>query len=357
MSSYCPEPFAIYEDDLPACIRDYGGIQDSRIATDARTRILRVLTESFVRRVHETAHDEEVSEPDVRDILKELKKCRKDADDEIDRLKQLHRHDRLARAIEARPSHETLNLSCGLRKTSLRVVRSAAAAENGEGIEWDEHDAAVLNEAPVAVLKADTLAPIGFSGQYLILDPHNKPPEDSDLVVVRSATGQAYARRIWFEEDARIILEGANPTSPYRPVCLTDGTHRIQRVVGILFGQAPISQGVDGDEWFKGDIKEEWFKDMVGVRVKGSSMEPVARNEQIVLIRKGTSARKADLACVDTISRGTLIKRCYPSGRDWILCSINPNEMQDAIYLRADQIRGAYPVVGVLFEPDLIRSE
>ena len=108
------------------------------------------------------------------------------------------------------PSHEALDLSYGLQKINLRIVRSAAAAENGEGIDWDEHDVPVLNEAAVAVLKTDALAPIGFIGQYLILDPRDKPPENSDLVVVSSGSGQAYARRIWFEEDARILLEGAN---------------------------------------------------------------------------------------------------------------------------------------------------
>jgi SOS-response transcriptional repressor LexA len=358
LSSYCPTPFAIYENNLPACIRAYDAITDRRIATDARTRILSVLTEGFVRRVHEMGHDEEVSEPDVRDVLKELKKCRKDTDQEINRLKQLYHHDRLGRAIDGRPSHEPLHLN-GLRKTSLRIVRSAAAAENGQGIDWDEHDVALLNEVSVVILKVDTLAPIGFTGQYLILDPHSKPPENKDLVVVRSATGETYARRIWFEEDARIVLEGANPTSPCRPVWFTNGKHHIHRVAGVLFGQVLVSKGAEGDEWGKGEIHDTWFKDMVGIRVKGSSMEPVARNGQIVLVQKGTTVQKADLACVDTIDKGTFIKRCYPSGRDWILCSVNPNEMQDAIYLRADQIRAGclYPLAGVLFEPDLITAQ
>jgi len=357
LSSYCPEPFATFENDLPACIRAYAAIKDPRIATPARAKILSVLTEDFVRRVHELAHDEEVSESDVRDVLNELKRCKGYADREIDRLKELYHHDRLGRAIDSRPSYEPLNLPCGLRATSLEVVRSAAAAENGQGIDWDEHDVVVLNEATVAILKTDILAPIGFRGQYVVLDPHNKPPESSDLVVVRSETGQAYARRVWFEEDARIVLEGANPTSPYRPVCLMNGDHRIQRVAGVVFEYAPTSQGKAGDEWFKGNIKEDWFKDVVGVRVKGSSMEPIARDGQIVLIRKGTTLRKADLACVDTLDRGTFIKRCYPSGKDWVLCSLNPNEMQDAVYVHADQIRSAYPVVGVLFEPDLISTD
>lgn len=353
LSSYCPSPFAIH-DKLPNCIKEYAAITDSRVKSEGRSKILSILTEDFVRRVHEMAHDEEVSEPDVRDALKKLKDCRKDADKEIKRLKQLYHHERLGRAIDARPSHEPLNLSHGLHKTSLRIVRSAAAAENGQGIEWDEHDVAVLNDASVVILKADTLAPIGFTGQYLILDPHNKPPEDSDLVVVWSATGEAYARRIWFEEDARIVLEAANITSPYRPVCLMDGKHRIQRIAGVLFGQVPLKIGAEGDEWVNGKLDDNWFRDMVGIRVKGSSMEPVARGGQIVLVRKETAAQNRDLVCVDTTDRGTLIKRCYPSGRDWILCSINPNEMQDAIYLRADQIRAAYPLSGVLFEPDLI---
>jgi SOS-response transcriptional repressor LexA len=354
LSSYCPVPFALYENDLPACIREYAAITDPRIATQRRSAVLSILTEEFVRRVHEMPHDEDVSEPDVRDALDKLKKCRKHSDAEIKHLKQLYHHERLGRAIDARPSYEPLSLSHGLHKTSLRIVRSAAAAESGEGIEWDEHDVAILNEAPVVILKVDTLAPIGFAGQYLVLDPHNKPPENSDLVVVRSGTGETYARRIWFEEDARIVLEAANITSPHRPVCLAEGSHRIQRIAGVLFGQVPVKIGAEGDEWVRGELDTTWFTDMVGIRVRGSSMEPVARDGQIVLVQKGALAQNRDLACVDTTDRGTLIKRCYLSGRDWILCSVNLNEMQDAVYLRADQIRAAYPLSGVLLEPDLI---
>jgi hypothetical protein len=71
------------------------------------------------------------------------------------------------RAVDARPSHEPLNLSHGLPNTRIRIVRSAAAADNGQGIEWDDHDIAVLNEASVVILKADIYR---IDGEDLILE-------------------------------------------------------------------------------------------------------------------------------------------------------------------------------------------
>ena len=81
-------------------------------------------------------------------------------------------------------------------------------------------------------------------------------------------------------------------------------------------------------------------------------MEPLVREDQLVLVRKSESreVKKAALACVDIAGVGTVIKRCYPSDGEWVLCSMNPNDIEDPMRVKTQDVLHAYPLVGVLFE-------
>ena len=352
LSGYCPKPFVIFN-HIPDSVRAYQEIDDPNVATTERDRIVEALeSPRFQRIMHRLAHDEDPVDSEVSDGLSVLQECQKFVRAEIKRFKKLYQHALLARAVSARPNVRILSLQDYIEDQKLNIVARAAAAENGVGVFWEETEISQLGGNQVAILKLDTIAPIGLIGQYLLLDSEERAPEDEDLVVVETKDKERYVRRFWGGEDKCIWLEAVNPTSPYRPIKLSDGEHLMRRVVGVLFDQVGVEPEQEGDEWVPGRLPDKWLDDVVGVRVEGTSMEPIAREGQVVLVRKkeGQTIRKTDLACVDITDRETVIKRCYPSEANWVLCSINPNDVQDPISVPVEEIRHTYPLVGVLFE-------
>lgn len=352
LSGYCPKPFVIFN-DIPGSVVEYRKINDPNVVSPERDTIVQGLeSQQFERIMHRLAHDEDPSESEVRDGLEVLNKCEKAVRVEIDRFKGLYEHALLARAVNARPSVRILSLKDHFEDQNLKIVARAAAAEDGVGVFWEEVEVSRLGGNQVVILKLDTIAPIGLIGQYLLLDSEERTPEDEDLVVVQTKDKERYMRRYWIEEDKSICLEAMNITNLYRPIKLSEGEHLVRRVVGVLFDKVAVEKGQEGDEWVPGRLPDKWLDDIVGVRVEGNSMEPIAREGQIVLVRKkeGQTIGKTDLACVDITEREAVIKRCYPYEDDWELCSVNPNDVQGPIRVGVGEIRHAYPLAGVLFE-------
>ena len=352
LSGYCPNPFVLFN-NIPGSVKEYQKISDPRVATRERDMIVRALeSPQFGRVVHRFAHDEDPSESEVKDGLRVLKECEGVVRNEIERFKGLYEHALLARAVDARPSVKILSLKDCIGDWKLNTVGRAAAAQDGVGVFWEENEVSQLAGNQVVILKSDTIAPTGLIGQYLFLDSEEREPEDKDLVVVETQDDQRYVRRFWRNVDKTILLDAANPTRPYKPITLSSGEHLMRRVVGVLFDAVPVKPGHEGDEWVPAKLPDKWLDGVVGVRVEGTSMEPIAREGQIVLVRKkvGQKISKTDLACVDITDRESVIKRCYPSDYTWTLCSVNPIEMQDPISVDVGEIRHAYPLVGVLFE-------
>lgn len=352
LSGYCPKPFVLFN-NIPGSVKEYQKIDDPNVATPERDMIVKALeSPQFGRVVHRLAHDEDPAESEVKDGLRVLKECEKSVLAEIDRFKGLYEHALLARAVEAGPIVRILSLKDYIEGRKLDIVARAAAAENGVGVFWEENEVSQLAGNQVVTLKSDTIAPTGLIGQYLLLDSEEREPGDKDLVVVETQDKQRYVRRFWRDEDKTILLDAANPTRPYKPIRLSSGEHLMRRVVGVLFDAVAVKPGQEGDEWVPAKLPDKWLDGVVGVRVEGTSMEPIAREGQIVLVRKkvGQKISKTDLACVDITDRETVIKRCYPRESDWLLCSINPNEVQDPISVSLGDIRYAYPLVGVVFE-------
>jgi SOS-response transcriptional repressor LexA len=339
-------------------INNYAGISDRKVATAERDQIVAALNSPrFQRVLHTPAHDESLNEAGVRDALKALEPCRAALKREIERFKKLRRHEVQGRGVTAEPVENQVNVQIlslpnTISGVTLDIVREAAAAHNGEGIEWDENERHTLEGHQVVILTTDVIDPIGVMGQYLLLDNEERMPGNSDLVVVETANGERYVRRFWKGEDGSVLLEAGNPTSPCPPMRLCDGEHMVRRVVGVLFADLNVRRGSEGSEWVPGSLPDNWLDGVMGVRVKGTSMDPVAREGQIVLVRTGNGleVKKAGLGCVDIANTGTVIKRCYPGEDEWVLCSVNPNEVEDPMRVKTQDIRYAYRLVGVLFE-------
>jgi SOS-response transcriptional repressor LexA len=239
---------------------------------------------------------------------------------------------------------------------NLEVVRAAAAAHNTQGIEWDLSDEYRLEGYSVVLLRSEVISPIALPGQYLVLDWEEREPESKDLVIVETNDGKRYVRRIWVKEDKTIFLEGANPTTTYEPVQVVGGICKVRRIVGVLYDKVEIPLGGEGEEWVSGNLGEGWFDRVVGVRVRGTSLEPVVRNGQIVLVEKQDMRQAISndmLACVSVRNEGDVIKRCYVRESQCFLCAVNPTERELPMVVDMEAVQQVYPLKGVLFEVGL----
>jgi SOS-response transcriptional repressor LexA len=359
LSAYCSKPFVVFN-NVPASIEAYKGIEDENVATAERDQIVRALrSPKFERVLHKCHHNEEFTETDVADGLKSLESCRKAICKELKRFKQLYSHSLAGRGIPGSGSTskakvEVFELADALSRWTLNIVREAAAAHNGEGIEWDQNDVHSLEGHQVVIATTDSVSPIVLRGQRVLLDNQDRIPMDGELVVVKTAEEKRYFRRFWAGSNDSPMLEATNPTNPILPIQLSNGVHMARRVVGVLFDSVELRGDSETAEWVPAALPDGWFADTVGLRIKGTSMEPIVREDQIVLVRKGDESQieGGDLCCVDIVNAGTVIKRCYPSEDEWVLCSVNPNDLEDPMRVKNGDILHAYPLVGIMFELD-----
>jgi hypothetical protein len=134
----------------------------------------------------------------------------------------------------------------------------------------------------------------------------------------------------------------------------------LRKVIGVLYEPtAKVSHRSDKiEEWEPSgaiDIPAT-IRKYRAIDVMGASIEPLARAGQKVLVGEKcddlSNICNATLAVVQTRDEfvGNVIKRVYPTDRDLILVSPNPVETIDLILLPRSEIRGIWPVCGVLFE-------
>ena len=356
ISAYCPEPF-VRPNNIPGSVDAYSRISDPRIASTERDLIVGALrSNEFKCVMHRLAHDENPSVSEVEDALDVLKKCRKEVEREIERFKRLYSHQQAGQGLLPRAIPKVLSLKSDPLDGSLQIVAAAAAASGGAGIDATESTEIRLDGCQLALIKEDVLDPIARRGQYVLLDAHENSPSDEDLVLVETEEGKRYARRFWNSEKGP-YLEGVNQTSCFPPVQIKPGLYKVRRIVGVLFDGpgAKVSGGSD-EEWSPASVDAATIiSKLKGVRVRKTSMEPLARDGQVVLIHQEDARaelRAGDLACVNAEDVDNLIKRCYPGKERWILCPVNPTIVEDPICVDTDKLRQAYPLAGVLFEPD-----
>ncbi len=358
ISGYCPNPFVKFN-DIPQSIGKYKNISDPQIATENQKKIIDAFESPKVARImHPLAHDENRTKPEVEDALKVLQTCSKHVRYEIERFKELYSHQRLARSLESRPNIVILPRRNLVSDTDIKIVEQAAAATNGIGDAWGEDVTVNLSGYQIALAKLDTLSPIVLTGQYLLLDPEEEPPKGTDLVIAKTGEGDKYLRRYWQDERGIIDLVSENPTNPYSPKKVMSGDCSIRRIVGVLYkGVSNCSEGSVGKEWVQSDGQESDILNKInGIRVNGTSLEPIARNGQVILVLKesnSNSIQPGDLACVDINQSGAVIKRCYPGDPNWTLISVNPINVEDPINVPVADILHVYPLMGVLFEHHL----
>ena len=356
ISVYCPERFVRYN-DIPGSTDAYARICDDRIASPERDLIVKALrSNEFKCVMHRLAHDEDPHRTEVEDALAVLKTCRKEVDREIEKFKGSYSHEQSGQALPSRAIPKKLALKSDPLDASLQIVAAAAAASGRGGIDSIETTEIRLDGCQIALIKQDVLDPIARRGQYVLLDAHDNLPNDEDLVIVETEEGKRYARRFW-NSDKGPYLEGVNSTSCFPPVQIKSGSYKVRRIVGVLFdGPGARVSGGNDEEWCSADGNAaKIMSKLKGVWVKQTSMEPLARDGQIVLIHQEDAKaelRAGDLACVNAEDIDNVVKRCYPGKEKWILCPVNPTIVEDPICVEAGKIHQAYRLAGVLFEAD-----
>ena len=78
---------------------------------------------------------------------------------------------------------------------------------------------------------------------------------------------------------------------------------------------------------------------LVGFRVRGDSMEPLARHGQVLVALPHTPPANGDLAYVELQDDTACFKRVYVRGSEWVLVSLNP--ASPPVIVKATEIRRA----------------
>src|SRR5207248_642976 len=100
------------------------------------------------------------------------------------------------------------------------------------------------------------------------------------------------------------------------------------------------------------------------IAVEGDSLDPIAKQGQRVLVSakqspRDATIRRGSLAVIETSDDdvGSVIKRVFPSGKNWTLISSNPVDPHDPIVLPIERIEAVWPLHGVLFEMNDVDGE
>ena len=240
----------------------------------------------------------------------------------------------------------------------FEVIGAAAAQTRGCVVDLNEDVRIIEFPSGTAVLVAgETLMPVARPGQWALLADEVTIINEGDLVAVADRYKNHYLRRIWSNGDAW-ILEAVNPLAGLPPVLLRKCECMVRRINGISFeprrNPGPTKNRLM-KEWLpRNDFATHCLDGKVGISINGTSIEPIACHDQIVLVGRKIAPkelRPGALAVLETEDHlvGNVIKRAFPSDNGWLLASLNPFEAHDPIAVACGDIRAIWPVCGVLF--------
>lgn len=313
----------------------------------------------------------DVTEPMVADCLRELRELDQTFHNELDRLEALRLRALRSRVLSSpgapAPATEPLpRLHIGDEAATwndpivLSVIGRAAAQTHGCVVD--------LSEAPwntslppggAVFVAGETLAPIARLGQWALLAEMAAELSDGDLAAVFDRAGNRFLRRVWSAGDVW-LLEAVNPLANVPPASVRKCECVVRKVSGVSYGPQRDSTRGSGrliHEWLpRQDFPPTQLIGCLGIKVAGTSLEPIAADRQFVLVGRKIegrfdAVRKGGLFVVETDDDrvGNVIKRVFPHERHWLLVSPNPIEPRDPIPLAKNKIRAVWPVGGVLF--------
>jgi len=118
-------------------------------------------------------------------------------------------------------------------------VVGRASADPEATVVWDTIDPPEWAQLPAGAccveVRGDSMRPLAWPGQRMIVAPFDAEPADRDLVVVELKGGEQVVRRWWASEGV-VTLESLRTDEPQKPLVVhRRDVRRVWRIVGVLF--------------------------------------------------------------------------------------------------------------------------
>jgi len=246
------------------------------------------------------------------------------------------------------------------RDLRFSLIGSAAALSHGHVVDFsDLPTPADFGSVHAIVVLADTLMPIAAPGQWALLAPADETPRDGDLVAAYDGSLGYFLRRASSTE-SHWLLGALNPLAKEPIVMLHRERCALRKVVGVVSDRQKVQSTK------RAGPSQEWRLDTAfdgsaiaggeGIRIVGTSLEPIAHNGQVVLVGPCESNldtfRSGELFVVEThLSHiGSVIKLAFHNKDGIALASPNTIDAREPIFLTKKDIKSMRPVRGVLFD-------
>lgn len=255
--------------------------------------------------------------------------------------------------------------------SSLEISFFGSAAAKSEM--WEINFAEVQSTTSLlpgnAVLCCNnSLEPVARAGQWILLADDEAEIRDGDLVAADCTNNDRVLRRITSNGD-QWILKSINPIHPIPDICIPKSDVAPRRVTGVLYEPAK-NTGTNSlrhaIEWSpRNDFDVGWLSKLAAVKVVESSLDPIARNGQYVLIDNSQAGefndvRDGSLAVIDSEidGIGRVIKRVYHLDGECLLLSPNSVDPHAPLKISAEKLHEArfWVVRGVLFDTDELQD-
>jgi hypothetical protein len=246
------------------------------------------------------------------------------------------------------------------RDLRFSLIGSAAALSHGHVVDFAELPApADFGSVHAIVVMTDTLLPIAKPGQWALLAPADETPRDGDLVAAYDGD-QGYFLRRASSTESHWLLGALNPLAKEPIVMLPRDGCALRKVVGVVSDRLRDQSTKDAApsrEWrldnaFDGSA----ISGSEGIRIVGTSLEPIAQNGQVVLVgppesNPGTFVSGKLFVVETNLSHiGNVIKLAFRSNDSISLASPNTIDPREPIFLTKEDVTALRPVRGVLFD-------
>jgi SOS-response transcriptional repressor LexA len=364
LDAYSPTEF-FDSGDLGGSFTKYANLKDPHpLVGRAQRKLVECLQHSKVAKVLDPAShhltEADVTRPMVEDCLVEMRKCEEHVRKELDRLDKLRVRSLRDATIAASllPFPALSDQVAWSEAVEVPVIGLAAAKSTGWSVDFQDDQQTIRFPPGAAVaVSSNVLDPVARFGQWVLLAEEAILPQDGDIVAARDADDNCYLRRVW-SDSREWILQSINPVQELPVVVSAKRATGIRKVIGVLYEPiAPVVHRPTGiHEWAPcNSFTSAWLGKCCAIEVKGSSLDPIARDGQRVLVDHQAAAitdvEDGSLVVVETDEEGigNLIKRIFRQAKTCVLVSPNPVDAIAPVTLPLKAIRAVWPLRGVLF--------
>lgn len=366
--AYSPTQFFTPQ-NLTGSFNAYAGfVTPHPLASKNQRRIVLSFRSSDVTRVLDPGShaltESDVTAPMIERCIEELRNCDRWGGAEFVRLENIRRPARQARQLPlgtVMVFPEVPALAFWKEPIEITELGRAAAKPDSVTIDTSEEPVVIKIAAGSTVrVCSHTFDPVAKLGQWVMLAADDISVSDGDLASMEIPGGRRLLRRIWTEGESW-RMQSINPVKPYPIVSVLKSECAARKVVGVLFEPRKFPDDVidlELTEWDFVDVEtSKLIQELRCITVEGSSLDPIARNGERVLVAKGqppneTTMSNGSLAVVETTDDkvGNVIKRVFRTDDGFILVSPNPVEPHEPIPLKTEEVSLLWPLRGMLFE-------